>query len=52
MPREIESTADMMPIGTHEGTRVLMIDLVIKGEYGGRVDVGNFFMLPTKTVKL
>ena len=48
MPREIESTAEMMPIGTHDGTRILMIDLVIKGEYGGMVDAGNFFMLPGK----
>ena len=48
MPREIESTAEMMPIGTHDGTRILMIDLVIKGEYGGMVDSGKFLMLPGK----
>ena len=46
--REIESDASVRAIGDVEGTRLLLIDLVIKGEYGGKLETGDFVILSSK----
>ena len=48
MPKEIESVDAVIPIGSTDGTRLLTIDLIVKGDYGGRVSTGKFILLESK----
>ena len=48
MPKEIESVDEGMPIGSVDGTCILTIDLIVKGDYRGLVSTGKFILMETK----